>query len=155
MAALPPKANWEELSATGSTEGLRLTSLTPQEASDVAESFLCKQLNNYILYLSRWFPRCRWSTLLYFHCLKSQDKQCYPKQYSLSWLGMLLQENVKYKPLQACATPAMGTNNVPTVCQVERGGGKKRERRLWREKQHQDKETMQNGEIEAGEERRT
>lgn len=34
-----------------------------------------------------------------------------------------MSENVIYKPMQAYTTPATGTNNVPSVCQVERGGG--------------------------------
>lgn len=39
---------------------------------------------------------------------------------------MLLQENVRYKPLQAYTAPATGTNSVPSVCQAGRGGGVER-----------------------------
>lgn len=62
----------EEMRATGSTEGLELTPLVPRVGSDGAESFLCKQLKNYVVYLSSWFLGYQWSILLYFTALRGK-----------------------------------------------------------------------------------
>lgn len=100
---------------------------------------------------------------LYFHWLRSQEDAILSPTVFIDLAGNVIAgKNVRYKPLQAGTTPAMGTNNVPTVCQVEGGGGG---RERWGEGRGEGfeeknnirtkKQSQTDGRIEAREDGRT